>query len=56
MVTFDVAAALGMRQASGRWPWLSAVAARAPFLSSLLISGVGVYTLYLGVSGLPARA
>ena len=56
MVSFGVAAAVGMQQAAGRWPGLSAIAARAPYLSSLLIIAVGVYTFYLGLSGLPARA
>jgi len=56
MVSFGVVAAVGMQQAAGRWPGFSAIAARAPYLSSLLIIAVGVYTFYLGLSGLPARA
>jgi len=56
MVSFGVVASLGLRGAAGRWPGLAALAARAPYLSSLLIIVIGVYTFYLGLSGLPARA
>jgi len=56
MVSFGVAAALGMQGATSRWPGLTALAARAPYLSSLLIIAVGAYTFYLGLSGLTARA
>ncbi|MGV8843965.1 MAG: nickel/cobalt efflux transporter [Pseudomonas sp.] len=48
LVTVGAAAAIGARQASSRWPWLGAVARRAPYLSSVLIIGVGVY---VGVHG-----
>lgn len=55
-VSFGVAAAVGMQQAAGRWHGLTAIAARAPYLSSLLIIAIGVYTFYVGLNGLPARA
>jgi len=48
LVTVGVAAAVGARKASSRWPWLSALARRAPYLSSVLIIAVGVY---VGVHG-----
>ncbi|MCD9115352.1 nickel/cobalt efflux protein RcnA [Pseudomonas bijieensis] len=48
LVTVGAAAAMGARQASNRWPWLSTVARRAPYLSSVLIIGVG---LYVGIHG-----
>ena len=48
LVSVGAAAAIGARQASNRWPWLGAVARRAPYLSSVLIIAVGVY---VGVHG-----
>jgi nickel/cobalt exporter len=48
LVTVGAAAAMGARQASNRWPWLGTVARRAPYLSSVLIIGVG---LYVGIHG-----
>ncbi|MGR1219006.1 nickel/cobalt efflux protein RcnA [Metapseudomonas otitidis] len=48
LVTVGVAAALGARHASNRWPWLSTVARRAPYLSSVLIIAVGVYVGWHG--------
>ncbi|ROM79351.1 nickel/cobalt efflux protein RcnA [Pseudomonas brassicacearum] len=48
LVTVGAAAAIGARQASNRWPWLGTVARRAPYLSSVLIIGVG---LYVGIHG-----
>lgn len=48
LVTVGAAAAIGARQASNRWPWLGTVARRAPYFSSLLIIGVG---LYVGIHG-----
>ena len=53
-VTVGVAAAIGTRHASNRWPWMGAVARRAPYLSSLLIIGVGVYVGWHGWAGLNA--
>ncbi|MGB4074508.1 nickel/cobalt efflux transporter [Pseudomonas sp.] len=54
LVTVGAAAAIGARQASSRWPWLGAVARRAPYLSSLLIIGVGIYVGFHGWIGLNA--
>jgi nickel/cobalt transporter (NicO) family protein len=54
LVSVGVAAAVGAKQASNRWPWLGAVARRAPYLSSVLIIGVGLYVGihgWLGLSG-----
>jgi nickel/cobalt exporter len=48
LVTVGAAAAIGARKASNRFPWLSAAARRAPYLSSVLIIGVG---LYVGING-----
>jgi nickel/cobalt exporter len=48
LVSVGAAAAIGARHATNRWPWLGAVARRAPYLSSALIIGVG---LYVGIHG-----
>jgi nickel/cobalt exporter len=52
MVLVGAAAALGVHQVSTRWPGIEAIASRAPYFSSAIISLVGLYTLYLGVSSL----
>lgn len=52
LVAVGVAAAIGTRHASNHWPWLGAVARRAPYLSSLLIIGVGIYVGLHGWAGL----
>lgn len=54
LVSVGAAAAVGARQASHRWPWLGAVARRAPYLSSALIIGVGIYVGVHGWVGLTA--
>ncbi|AGA85519.1 MULTISPECIES: nickel/cobalt efflux protein RcnA [Stutzerimonas stutzeri subgroup] len=54
LVSVGAAAAVGARQASNRWPWLGAVARRAPYLSSVLIIGVGIYVGVHGWIGLTA--
>ncbi len=54
LVSVGVAAAVGARQASNRWPWLGVVARRAPYLSGLLIIGVGIYVGLHGWAGLNA--
>ena len=54
LVSVGAAAAIGARQASNRWPWLSTVARRAPYFSSVLIIGVGVYIGIHGWTGLNA--
>jgi nickel/cobalt exporter len=48
LVTVGTAAALSVRHATKRISWFSTVARRAPYFSSLLIIGVG---LYVGVQG-----
>jgi nickel/cobalt exporter len=48
LVTVGTAAALSVRQATKRFSWFSTFARRAPYFSSLLIIGVG---LYVGVQG-----
>jgi len=50
----NVAAAVGTRHASNRWPWLGVVVRRAPYLSSLLIIAVGIYVGLHGWAGLNA--
>ncbi len=52
MVLVGVAAALGVRHVSTRWKGLEALAARAPYLSSAIVSLVGIYTIYIGASAL----
>jgi nickel/cobalt exporter len=54
LVTVGVVAAVGSRHAARRFPWLSTVAARAPYLSGALIILVGFYVGYHGVIGLAA--
>ena len=49
-----VAAAVGTRHASNRWPSLGVVARRAPYLSGLLIIAVGIYVGLHGWAGLSA--
>ena len=48
LVAVGAAAAFGVRQASRRWSWFSALANRAPYFSGLLILATGVY---MGLSG-----
>jgi nickel/cobalt transporter (NicO) family protein len=52
MVSVGAAAALSVQHASKRWSGFGEVASRAPYLSSILIILVGLYTGYLGVAGL----
>lgn len=54
LVAVGVVAALSVRHVSRRGGWLSAVAARAPYLSSLLIVAVGIYVLVHGLMGISA--
>jgi nickel/cobalt exporter len=54
LVSVGAAAAIGARQASNRWPWLGTMARRAPYLSSLLIIGVGIYVGFHGWMGISA--
>lgn len=52
LVTVGTVAAIGSRKARGRWPWLSVVAARAPYLSGALIILVGLYVGWHGAEKL----
>ena len=52
MVLAGAGAALGARHVSTRWPSLEALANRAPYFSSAIISLVGLYTIYLGTAAL----
>lgn len=54
MVSIGAVAALGVGQVSRRWNGFDRIARRAPYLSSVLIILVGLYTAYLGWSGLAA--
>lgn len=56
MVTVGAVAALGVKATSKRFKGLSAWADRAPYFSSALIVLVGLYTIWLGVSGLERLA
>ena len=48
LVTVGIVAAIGSRQATKRFPWLSQSAARAPYLSGVIIILVGPYVGYHG--------
>jgi nickel/cobalt transporter (NicO) family protein len=54
LVSVGVLAALSLRQAGKRWRGVSDIAARAPYLSSLLILAVGIYTCLHGWQGIAA--
>ena len=56
LVGVGTVAALGVRHASRRLPWLSAAARRAPYVSGLLIMAVGLYMIVHGWVGLVTRA
>lgn len=52
LVAVGAAAALSVRHATNRLPWLSTVAQRAPYLSGVLIILVGLYVSYHGLTAL----
>ena len=52
MVLVGVGAALSLRHVATRWKGFEVFAERAPYVSGALISIVGIYTLFLGVSSL----
>lgn len=52
LVTVGAAAALSVRHATKRFSWISTAARRAPYFSSLLIVGVGIYVGVQGWAGL----
>ena len=53
MVSVGTIAALGMDRATRSWDGFGRIAAKAPYISSGLIILVGLYSLWLGLSGLP---
>ena len=54
LVVAGAAAALSLRHATQRWSWFGAVAGRAPYVSGLLIVGVGLYVGHHGWAALHA--
>lgn len=54
LVGVGAAAALGMNQAARRWSSFDIWAARAPYISAAVITVIGLYTGYLGMTGLLA--
>jgi nickel/cobalt exporter len=54
LVTVGAVAALSVRHVTQRAPWFSAIARRAPYLSSVLIIAVGIYVGAHGWLGLPS--
>lgn len=52
LVSVGALAALSLKQAGKRWSGFSTIAARAPYLSSLLILAVGIYTCLHGWQGI----
>jgi nickel/cobalt exporter len=55
LVAVGAAAALSVRHVGKRWSGFSTFARRAPYFSSLLIIGVGLYVAYHGYAGLTAH-
>lgn len=55
MVTVGAAAAISVNHVSKRWAGFSEFARRAPYVSSVLIIGVGLYTGYIGWAQLVAH-
>ena len=53
MVSVGAAAALSLNRVSRSWAGFDAIAKRAPYLSAGLITLVGIYTTYLGWTGIP---
>lgn len=54
LVAVGVVAAIGSRKAAGRYPWLSDLAGRAPYLSGIVIILVGLYVGWQGLAGILA--
>lgn len=52
MVATGVIAALAVKHVSTRWSGFGEIARRAPYVSTVLISGVGLYMIFEGWSGL----
>ena len=55
LVGVGAAAAVGVDQASKHWPGFDKWAARAPYISAAVIVLIGLYTAYLGATGLAAQ-
>lgn len=55
LVSVGVVAALSVRHAGTRFPWLSKIASRAPYISGVLILLVGFYVCWHGLAGLQAN-
>lgn len=52
LVASGAIAALSMKHATRRWPWLNDISRKAPWFSGLLIIVVGIYMMLHGLSGL----
>ncbi|EMI1406806.1 nickel/cobalt efflux protein RcnA [Klebsiella quasipneumoniae] len=52
LVASGAIAALSMKHATRRWPWLNDISRKAPWISVLLIIVVGIYMMLHGLSGL----
>lgn len=52
LVASGAIAALSMKHATRRWPWLNDISRKAPWISGLLIIMVGIYMMLHGLSGL----
>ncbi|MDV5431986.1 nickel/cobalt efflux protein RcnA [Klebsiella quasipneumoniae] len=52
LVASGAIAALSMKHATRRWPWLNDISRKAPWISGLLIIVVGSYMMLHGLSGL----
>ena len=54
LVGVGAAAAIGVNQASKQWSGFDRWAARAPYISAAVIILIGLFTAYLGITGLAA--
>ncbi|CDN01855.1 TPA: nickel/cobalt efflux protein RcnA [Klebsiella quasipneumoniae subsp. quasipneumoniae] len=52
LVASGAIAALSIKHATRRWPWLNDISRKAPWISGLLIIVVGIYMMLHGLSGL----
>ncbi|EOX6848808.1 nickel/cobalt efflux protein RcnA [Klebsiella quasipneumoniae] len=52
LVASGAIAALSLKHAARRWPWLNDLSRKAPWFSGLLIIVVGIYMMLHGLSGL----
>lgn len=52
LVASGAIAALSMKHATRRWPWLNDISRKAPWISGLLIIVVGIYMMLHGLRGL----